>query len=353
MVRKTFLTLIILAAGIFSLHLLPAEPGIIGGTVLDKTTGKAVADASVYLLKDHMIYFMGNKALPQPFKSYKWKRLTDAKGKFSFDLLLPGQYYLGVFKKGYAYYGLYTIGCVDKEKKTHSKSYFNMAGWINDLPEAVKGRIHLKAGKKKNLTLKLEKEAAVEISFIMKTENDERPLQPRYGTEADKFGKVAGGLVVLDAAALGYRQEVYCFPTQGEPGRIVIGNLPAGVKARISYSVVTYPGKTKEVVLKKGEILKLRHVLDFTTGMVVHGYISARSEGATVEIKQVEMAHRPRRVRAIIDEVNGFWVKGRQAGPTRLIVQGVITKDGTKRKFKRAVSVTLEEGKRVELDLSY
>jgi hypothetical protein len=150
--------------GLFEAKLFSLITSRIEGVVVDYDTGAVIIGAEVQLF--HVSY----KTVSNP----KTKTFND--GRFIFDDLQQGEYYISVYKEGYELYGPFTREELEEDKSIQFPPPLSI---IKLITNPIKGRIYLKEGEVKHFKISLRKEAIVEVLFSKKR-NKERHLSNQF-----------------------------------------------------------------------------------------------------------------------------------------------------------------------------
>jgi hypothetical protein len=310
--------------------------------VRDFDTGAVIIGAEVRLFP------VSNPTASNP----KTKTYND--GRFRFDDLRQGEYYISVYKEGYELYGPFT----KKELKEQDKGrgFHHSYGYIKLITNPIKGRIYLKEGEVKHFKISLRKEAIVEVLFFKKTEQGETPIKSILGSGnlRLKASFCSARIVLPESKDDGFKSEVVISPSISEPGKVTFNNLSGEQNVNVHVYAYNYPQSIYQVYLNSGETTTIHHVIDFTSGMVVHGFIRPKNiEEPLYFIYGVTLKCANYRVRGIIEKNEEFWIKGREEGKCKLCLEFFKKSGGRGIRVKEVVVLDLKKDKRIELDLKY
>ena len=262
--------LFFLVMGVFDVTLFSSITSRIEGVVRDFDTGAVIIGAEVRLFRVNSIGGRNPKIT------------TYNDGRFRFDDLRQGEYCISVYKEGYELYGPFTRQELKEEDERNVTPY--PPGYFKLIKTPVKDRIYLKEGEIKHFKISLRKEAIVEVFFTKKTEKGETPLVP-----ADTSGKgylnrhiyVAGIIELTESEDYRSNSDKLIEPSIVDIGKVIFKNLSGEQEVKVLYGIYFYPQLIKEtdLNLRSGETTTLHHVLDFTTGTVVHGFIRPENSG--------------------------------------------------------------------------
>jgi hypothetical protein len=333
--------LFIFVIGLFELTLFSLITSRIEGVVSDFDTGAVIIGAEVRLFP------FSHPTASNP----KTKTYND--GRFRFDDLQQGEYYISVYKEGYELYGPFTRQELKEEDESNVTPY--PLSYFKLIKTPVKDRIYLKEGEIKHFKIKLRKEAIVEVFFTKKTEKGETPLVPR-----DISGKVnlkrrlyRAVIALVESENYGSDNETLLEPSIVEPGKLTFNNLSGEQNVKVYTAVDYYPVSLHEVYLKSGEKTMIHHSLDFTSGMVVHGFIKPKNPDEPFGIEFVTLKSPNYLFRGIIEEKGEFWIKGIEEGKCILKIRVVKFSGGRLEKIRDEMVLNLKKDERIELDLKY
>jgi len=328
--------------GLFEVTLFPLITSRIEGVVSDFDTGAVIIGAEVRL------YPFSNPTASNP----KTKTYND--GRFRFDDLRQGEYYISVYKEGYELYGPFTGQDLKEHDKNHMSTYY--PGFVKLITNSIKGRIYLKEGEVKHFEIFLRKEAIVEVLFFKKTEQGETPLKSILGsgTLRLKASFCSASIVLPESKNDGFKSDVVIWPSISEPGKVTINNLSGEQNVNVHVFAYNYPQSIYQVYLNSGETTTIHHVIDFTSGMVVHGFIRPKNiEEPLYLIYGIILKGSNYRVRGIIENNEEFWIKGMEEGKCELYLEFFKKIAGGRRRIKEVIVLDLKKEKRIELDLKY
>jgi len=336
------IVLFFLVMGLFEVTLFSLITSRIEGVVRDFDTGAVIIGAEVRLYPFS----------PPTSSNPKTKTYND--GRFRFDDLRQGEYYISVYKEGYELYGPFTGQDLKEHDKNHMSTYY--PGFVKLITNSIKGRIYLKEGEVKHFKISLRKEAIVEVLFFKKTEQGETPIKSLLGSEEVHFFPFfyETSIILPESKNDGFNSEVVISPSISEPGKVTFKNLSGEQYVHVHVYAYEYPLSIYEVYLNSGETTTIHHVIDFTSGMVVHGFIRPKNiEEPLYLIYEVILEGSNYSVRGIIENNEEFWIKGMEEGKCKLRLEFFKKSGGRGIKVKEVVVLDLKKEKRIELDLRY
>ena len=261
MAIKKVWCLLVLAAVLLPVEGFTEVTSRIQGVVKDFNTGEPIWGARVILLYSYNYANVYDK---------KYEIGTDIKGFFQFHFLENGLYQLLVYKDGYADFGPFfeTQFRAEFKRRLHPRL-------VGALKAFEKERIFLQEGEIKHVTIELKKEAILEIRFNMKTKNGIEPLYfelfPGRKT-ATNFGAIVS--IIEDEYA-----DTLLVPFKKDIGIMIFKGLPPGYTVRAEVGAEGYPNKSYYITMEEGKTHIIDHLLDFTTGQVIHGVLTEKISG--------------------------------------------------------------------------
>jgi hypothetical protein len=197
---------------------------------------------------------------------------TDSNGKFKFDDILKGKYFLSVFKEGYAAFG----PLFNYYKIFVSLSYSDPFGsLITKSPDDIK-LYNIREGQIKHFVIKMEKEAILKVNIIQKLPN---------GIE---ISPIALNRIIVEHHDFLEKETVF------------IGNFPSCYQSKyfrkgfvsVEIRPLGYPSKKFEkILLQSGETTTIDYILDFTQGQILHGFIKDKSSIEPLELVKVFLSN--------------------------------------------------------------
>jgi len=254
------LTLCIFQSNLFTM-ITGQIQGVIKGEVKDINTGEPIGGAHVILLYSYNYADVYDK---------KYDIATDIKGFFQFHFLQKGLYQLLVYKEGYADFGPFfkTQFREEFKRRLHPRL-------VGALKAFEKEKIFLQEGDIKHVTIELKKEAILEIRFNKKTQDGIEPL----------YYELFPGIKTTDnfEAMVSIQDDKYAktllIPYKKDIGIMIFKGLPPGYTVWARVIAEGYPNKSYQITLEEGKTHIIDHLLDFTTGQVIHGVITEKDSG--------------------------------------------------------------------------
>lgn len=324
-----FLILVIIILSLFQFNLYSLITSRVEGTVIDKDTGQPIEGAEVLL-------FLGGKMDSGKDIGYMFVetiKKTNSNGYFKFDHLEEeGEYFLSVFKKGYACIGpFYYIdetnsGCIINELEEKA---INRYKWLQK-SEAEINTFYIKQGQIKHFKIKMEKEAVLEIKFYLKTQQGKEFLKD-FGEMRLYHNRYFGSFEILD---IPYTSEYL------REGLAVITCRCPGFQVKVF----------KNIVLERGKTTIIEHIFDLTTGQTLHGFIKNKATGKPIRGLDIHLYKLPLTVKEYsIEQVNTdkngeFWFGGLKPGKY-LLSTGYSPDDDREIKHKEILEIKPGEKK--------
>lgn len=169
-----------------------------------------------------------------------------------------------------------------------------------------------------------------------------------------KVSFCSASIVLPESKNDGFKSEVVISPSISEPGKVIFNNLSGEQKVNVHVIAYEYPPSIYEVYLYSGDTTMIHHVIDFTSGMVVHGFIRPKNiEEPLYLIYGVTLKGSNYRVMGIIENNEEFWIKGMEEGECKLCLEFFKKSGGRGIRVKEVVVLDLKKDKRIELDLMY
>jgi hypothetical protein len=307
-------------------NIFPLVTSRIEGRVVEEDTGVPIEDALIYLIHNQKSYYS-----PTGFKfdvNKEWEKRTDKNGSYRFDNLLKGEYFICIYKEGYA-----NIGPIRIQELTDFNPLRQKYPDASDLKPDTEGRIILEEGEVKHLKIEMPKEAIVEIKFTRKTSTGVEPLTDPpadFGAKLYLSGTDKEGLA----------------PTIKETGRILFKNLFGGKKAKLEFwESGSLSKKSQDIQLEKGKTVLIENVTDFTSGTVLHGFIKDKnftdSYNSVFIIDQHSLSFW-----AFTDKNGEYWIKGFSPGEIKVFIR-------TQSDIKEEFSITTKANQVNEFSKEY
>ena len=271
-----FISYLFLFSLIIPSNLFPWISSSVEGKIVDEETSQPIPGAYVGLFYCKITgYFL---RYTSRFNTKSGSRYieTNDKGYFRFDDLREREYFLAVFKDGYAAVGPF---------------YYKKPGPFEDSTGFTRTldieRFHLKEGQIKHFKIQMEKESILKVNVLRKTFAGIEPIDKfhltiKHSDFVDKVEEWISPLSNKNPVLKKYNPEtnrLYAkkyIPT--EEGFQSI-NFKKGT-VNIEISANGYPPKTFEnIQLEKGEVKLVEWVVDFTKPPVVYGIIKNKDTG--------------------------------------------------------------------------
>lgn len=259
--------LFFLVLGIVHVNLFSLITSRVEGIVVDEETGSPIINAlvSLYTCKSD-----GDRGYYTEESDYGPDNRveTDGNGKFVFNDLKEGEYFLQVFKEGYAavgprvnydliYKGIGRLGI----RLNYKIKY--LGTWSHDKPGEIK-RFLLKEGQIKHFRIKLEKEAVLLVKLFEKT---------TAGTTPRDFG--------IEARHSEYVDKLYGKSIDGEFKSKYLGE--GIIDLRIIIEAGYHDFHVDNIDLKKGTTTTIERTCDYTIGQGIFGVITNKLTGQPID----------------------------------------------------------------------
>ena len=290
----------------------PEVTSRIQGNIHDMNTGEPIWGATVILLYCERYEDICDK---------KDETFTDSKGFFQFHFLKKGLYRLLVYKDGYADFGPFfkaeLENIVNGKGRRSNPSLLGLSVVIEAFE---KEKIYLQEGEIKHVTIELKKEAILEILFKRKTKNG---IEPLY-YELFQGRKMANNFGALVSIIEDEYENTLLVPEKKDIGIMRFKSLPPGYTVWAIVCAEGYPHKSYHITLEEGKTHIIDHLLDFTTGQVIHGKITGKNSGkplpgATIFLSNLEVEKQGRYVQT---DCNGeYWMGGFIPGKYRMRIK--------------------------------
>jgi hypothetical protein len=262
---KSFV-LFCLVLGLVHVNLFSLITSRVQGIVVDEETGSPIINAlvSLYTCKSNGDgEFYTEKSDTGPANRVQ----TDGNGKFVFNDLKKGEYFLQVFKEGYAavgprvnydyiYKGIGPLGI----RLNYKLQY--LGNWSHDKPGEIE-RFLLKEGQIKHFSIKLEKEAVLLVKLFEKTTD---------GITQRDFR--------IEAKHSEYVDKLYGNSINGEYKSKYLGE--GKINLRIIIEAGYHDFHVDNIDLKKGTTT-IERTCDFTSGQGIFGVITNKLTGQPID----------------------------------------------------------------------
>lgn len=297
--------LIFLLLYLFQVNLISLITSRIEGTVLDAENELPILNAKIALFKCTFTDIGISCDMIRHIE-------TDSNGKFKFDDILQGKYFLSVFKEGFAAFG----PLFNYYKIFVSLSYSGPMGSAvcTKNPDEIK-RFNIKKGQINHFMIKMEKEAILKVNIIQKLPN---------GIEISP--KALNRIIVKHHDFL-------------DKDLDYIGIYPAGYqslyfrKGLVSVEIwpLGYPLKSFEnILLQSGETTTIDYILDYTKGQVLHGFIKDKLSKDPLNLVKIVLSDPVTHIIAantVTDKDGEFLIGGIEPGKYNLWISYSRTKE--------------------------
>lgn len=311
-----FTSFLILISLLIPLNLFPWISSRVEGTIADEETGQPIAGSYVGLF--HCSIHGSFIRYTSRFNDKARGRYieTNDKGYFRIDDLYEGEYFLAVFKEGYASVGPF---------------YYKKPGPLEEASGRAETsqieRFHLKEGQVKHFKIQMEKEAILKVNVLRKTFEGIEPIDEfdvivKHSDFADKFEESIKPGLNKDPVLKKYQREANMMyakkyiPT--DEGFQTINFKKGTINIEISPN--GYPPKIFDnILLEKGEVKLVEYVVDFTKPPVVYGVIKNKDtdEPFHVVYLTIQKQDDPNKyfyIKSYTDENGKYWIGGFEPG---------------------------------------
>lgn len=287
--------LAVFVLSLFQFNLYSLITSRVEGTVIDEDTNLPVKKARVAL-------YSCNRILKDHCSKTYFDIETDSKGHFCFDNIIKGYYFLCVYKEGYA-----TFGPVREYEEKIEHGPLSVGFTIKSTKV---DKFYLKEGRIKHFKIMLEKEAVVEVSVTKKTNKGTENVNPNNFIVELKW---VDSNRKLSAPA-------YVSNTIKRFGRLSGGDL-----IEIIFTNRGYPKKRYNRRLLKGETISINHLIDFTIGQVIHGFVRKKNTGKSIKDALIiigkEYSHRDNLICIYPDKNGEYLIGGLEPGRNFLYIR--------------------------------
>ena len=267
MTIKKMWCLLVLAVVLLPVKGFPEVTSRIQGNIHDMNTGEPIWGATVILLYCERYEDICDK---------KDETFTDSKGFFQFHFLKKGLYRLLVYKDGYADFGPFfkaeLENIVNGKGRRSNPSLLGLSVVIEAFE---KEKIYLQEGEIKHVTIELKKEAILEIRFKRKTKDGIEPLYYELFPGRKTISNFGAMVSIIDYG----NETAHLIPSKKDIGIMIFKGLPPGYKVWAWVHAGGYPEKSYYITLEEGKTHIIDHLLDFTTGQVIHGVLTDKNSG--------------------------------------------------------------------------
>jgi hypothetical protein len=298
------------------LHLFSWISSRVEGTIVDEETGQPIVSAHVGLFrcKIHGIFLRYTSLFN--IKAGSRYIETNKKGYFRFDDLRESEYFLAVFKDGYAAVGPF---------------YYKKPGPFEDSTGHTRTleieRFHLQEGQIKHFKIQMEKESILKVNVLRKTFEgieaiDEFHVSIKHSDFVDKVEESITPISNKNPVLKRYQPETNTLyakkyiPT--EKGFQSINFKKGTVNIEISPNGYP-PKKFENIQLEKGEIKIVEYVVDFTRPPVVYGIIKNKDTGEPFHVVYltIQKQDEPNQyfyLKSYSDKNGKYWIGGFDPG---------------------------------------
>ena len=346
-----FTSFLILISLLIPLNLFPWISSRVEGTIVDEETGQPITGAYVGLFYCKITgYFL---RYTSRFNTKSGSRYieTNDKGYFRFDDLREREYFLAVFKDGYAAVGPF---------------YYKKPGPFEDSTGFTRTleieRFHLKEGQIKHFKIQMEKESILKVNVLRKTFEgieaiDEFQVSIKHSDFVDKVEEWIIPLSNKNPVLKKYQPETNTLyakkyiPT--EEGFQSINFKKGTVNIEISPN--GYPPKTFEnIQLEKGEVKLVEWIVDFTRPPVVYGIIKNKDTGkpfhvADLHIQKQDEPNKYFFLTSRTDKNGKFWLGGIEPGKYLLRISSI----GGDKEFKFKTFLEINKNSIIEMNKNF
>ncbi len=311
-----FASFLIFISLVISLNLFPWISSRVEGTIVDEETGQPIAGASVGLFQCSIHGSFIRYTSRFNDKAGGRYIETNDKGYFRIDDLYEGEYFLAVFKEGYAAVGPF---------------YYKKPGPFEDSSGRAETskieRFYLKEGQIKHFKIQMGKEAILKVNVLRKTFESIEPIDEFHVTIihsnfVDKLEEFINLDLNKNLALKKHRpvtdmmRAKKFIPT--DEGLQTINFKKGTVDIEISPN--GYPPKTFENIrLEKGEVKLVEWVVDFTKAPVVYGVIKNKDTGEPFHVVYLTIQKQddPNKyfyLKSYSDKNGKYWIGGFDSG---------------------------------------
>ena len=245
--------LIFYIVGLCCVQLFPLITSRVEGRVFDKETDNPIIGASAYLIS----YEGPGKT---SFRTRETQ--TDKNGKFVFDDVREGRYFVEIYKEGYSTFcPLYLLN------EGHDQDKFHV--------------FPISEGEVKHLVIKMEKGGGLKIT-IYKKDATGLSAYPDCGIEVGKYSRFLDERT-SDLYAIGqYKTD--------DKGICVIDGLISEEKYYIFIIEEEFPYFEKDVLIKRDETIEVSHIFDYTDITGISGKITFSKKSVELPVLYATVA---------------------------------------------------------------
>jgi hypothetical protein len=312
-----FTSFLILISLIIPLNLFPWISSRVEGTIADEETGQPIPGAYVGLFH---CFIQGNNlsySLMAPNDNASGEYIkTNDKGYFKFDDLHESEYFLAVFKEGYAAVGPFYYKKPDLfEERTGSAETSQIE------------RFHLQEGQIKHFKIQMEKEAILKVNVFRKTFEGIEPIDYfevllQHSDFLEEFkanikpGSNENSYLKKYKSVIHRDFEKKYIPTDEGFQTIYFKKGKANLKIYFD----GYPPKNFEgIQLEKGKVKLVEFVVDFTNSPVVYGIIKHKDTGEPfddvyIAIQKQDEPNKELYIDSYTNKYGKYWLGGIEPG---------------------------------------
>ena len=314
--RMKMALLIFYIVGLCCVQLFPLITSRVEGRVFDKETDNPIIGASAYLIS----YEGPGKT---SFRTRETQ--TDKNGKFVFDDVRQGRYFVEIYKEGYSTFcPLYLLN------EDHDQDKFQV--------------FPISEGEVKHLVIKMEKGGGLKIT-IYKKDATGLSVYPDCRIEIGKYSQIQDGKTSS-------RYSIGQFETD-ENGICMIDGLIPGEKYCLLIMEEGFPFLRKDVLIKRGEMIEESHIFDFADITGISGKITFSKKSVELPVLYATVAlfdinSNVRITELYVTDQSEYFIKNVIPGKYKFHAIAVYDDDS---EVCKDIIVTIESGKTSQVDL--